>query len=76
MTLPSRLSARDLARLRADGARPAAALAQGGPVEIDRTVNRVGVVAIGGIQLPIGSPLAGRRVTPTRHTVYSHRCRT
>jgi transposase InsO family protein len=70
-TLPSRLSTRDLARLRADGARPAgppparpaAALAQGGPVEIDRTVNRVGVVTIGGIQVPIGSPLAGRRVT-------------
>jgi transposase InsO family protein len=69
-TLPSRLSTRDLARLRADGARSAgpppaqpAALAQSGPVEIDRTVNRNGVVAIGGIQLPIGSPLAGRRVT-------------
>jgi hypothetical protein len=70
-TLPSRLSTRDLARLRADGAdpagpppaRPAAALAQGGPVEIDRTVSRNGVVVVGGIQLPIGSPLAGRRVT-------------
>lgn len=70
-TLPSRLSTRDLARLRADGARPAgpaparpaAALTHGGPVEIDRTVNRVGAVAIGGIPLSIGSPLAGRRVT-------------
>jgi hypothetical protein len=70
-TLPSRLSTRDLARLRADGARPAgppparpaAALTHGGPVEIERTVNRVGVVAIGGIPLSIGSPLAGRRVT-------------
>jgi transposase InsO family protein len=70
-TLPSRLSTRDLARLRAEGARPAgppparpaAALAHGGPVEIDRTVNRSGVVAIGGIQVPIGAALAGRRVT-------------
>ena len=70
---PSRHGSRpeDLARLRADGARPAgppparpaAALAQGGPVEIDRTVSRNGVVVVGGIQLPIGSPLAGRRVT-------------
>lgn len=50
---------------------PAAALAQGGPLEIDRTVNRAGVGAIGGIQLPdrqparssypreTGSPLGG-----------------
>jgi hypothetical protein len=71
-TLPSRLSTRDLSRLRAAGARPAGppparpalgVLAAGGPVEIDRTVNRTGVVVIAGAQLSVGMPLAGQRAT-------------
>jgi transposase InsO family protein len=71
-TLPSRLSTVDLARLRADGARPAGPpparpspglLAAGAPVEVDRTVHAQGVVVIAGRQLPVGLPLAGRRVT-------------
>jgi transposase InsO family protein len=71
-TLPSRLSTVDLARLRADGARPAGPpparpspglLAAGAAVEVDRTVHAQGVVVIAGRQLPVGLPLAGRRVT-------------
>jgi transposase InsO family protein len=71
-TVPSRLSAVDLARLRADGARPAGPpparpspglLAAGATVEIDRTVHAQGVVVLAGHQLPVGMPLAGRRVT-------------
>jgi transposase InsO family protein len=71
-TLPSRLSAVDLARLRTDGARPAGPpparpspglLAAGATLEIDRLVHAQGVVVLAGRQLPVGSPLAGRRVT-------------
>ena len=71
-TLPSRLSTVDLARLRADGARPAGPPparpspglpAAGATVEIDRLVHAQGVVTLAGRQLPIGQPLAGRRVT-------------
>src|SRR3954466_9091674 len=70
-TVPSRLSAVDLARLRADGARPAGPpparpspglLATGATVEIDRLVHAQGVVVLAGRQLPVGQPLAGRRV--------------
>jgi transposase InsO family protein len=71
-TLPSRYTTVHLARLRAEGARPAGpppappspgALAAGAVVELDRTVTRVGLVAVGGRYLPVGSPLAGQRVT-------------
>ena len=71
-TLPSRLSAVDLTRLRADGARPAGPpparpspglLAAGATVEIDRLVHAQGVVVLAGRQLPVGQPLAGRQVT-------------
>jgi hypothetical protein len=70
--VPSRLSAVDLARLRADGARPAGPpparsspglLAAGAAVELDRLVHAQGVVVLAGHQVPIGQPLAGRRVT-------------
>jgi hypothetical protein len=71
-TLPSRLSGVDLARLRVDGARPAGPpparpspgqLAAGAAVEVDRLVHAQGAVVLAGRQLPIGQPLAGRRVT-------------
>jgi hypothetical protein len=65
----SRLSQRDLARLRADGGRPArpSPLPQVRPelppaVEIDRLVNVHGGVTVGGKQIGIGSHLAGQRV--------------
>lgn len=71
-TLPSRLSANDLEKLRADGARPAGPpptalpMTPAGPrvpVEVDRTVNAVGVVGLGGEPCYVGSHLAGQRVT-------------
>jgi len=65
----SRLSQRDLARLRAEGGRPA------GPsplppvrpelppaVEVDRLVSVNGCINIAGKQIAVGSPLAGQRV--------------
>jgi hypothetical protein len=70
-TLPSRFSSVDLARLRADGARPAgppparpsAALASSATVEVERLVTGCGLVGLGGQTLPVGIPLAGRQVT-------------
>jgi transposase InsO family protein len=70
-TVPSRLTALDLARLARAGAREAGppparrlpGLLQGGPVEVDRIVNANGIVSIAHRQLPVGSPLAGQRVT-------------
>jgi transposase InsO family protein len=71
-TVPSRLSTVDLARLRHDGGRPAGPpparpspglLATGATVELDRLVHAQGVVVLAGRQLPVGQPLAGRRVT-------------
>jgi transposase InsO family protein len=71
-TVPSRLSTVDLARLRADGARPAGPpparpspglLAGGGTVELDRLVHAEGVVVLANRQIPVGMPLAGRLVT-------------
>src|SRR6185437_108785 len=60
-TLPSRLDARDLARLAAAGASPAGPPplppASGELVEVERTVNASGNVSI------VGLPLAGQRVT-------------
>jgi transposase InsO family protein len=66
-TLRSHLSVNDLAGLTVQGARP------GGPpplpavdgteaIEVDRTVNRVGVVSLGGRQLLAAEILAGRHV--------------
>jgi len=71
-TVPSRLTERDVARLRRAGARPAGApparrlpgkLLAGAPIEVDRTVNPLGMVSLGNTQLRVGSVLAGQRVT-------------
>ncbi|HZK51490.1 MAG TPA: IS481 family transposase, partial [Actinomycetota bacterium] len=70
-TLPSRLGEAELARLRSMGARaagpplapPAAMLARGVALEVERTVNACGLVGLGGVQVGAGQPLAGRRVT-------------
>jgi transposase InsO family protein len=71
-TLPSRLSDRDVARLRRAGARTAGPpparrlpgrLLAGAAVEVDRTVNALGIVSIGQQQLSVSSVLAGQRVT-------------
>ncbi|GAA2387599.1 IS481 family transposase [Dactylosporangium salmoneum] len=64
----SRLSQRDLARLLADGGRPAGpsplpAVAPHAPaVEVDRIVNACGGISISGRQISVGMPLAGQRV--------------
>jgi transposase InsO family protein len=66
-TLPSRLDARELARLSAAGARPAGPPplipAARGVIEVERTVSAVGTIGLGGYQLSVGCPLAGQRVT-------------
>jgi hypothetical protein len=66
-TLPSRLDARDLARLAAAGARPAGPPplppASGDVTEVDRTVNASGNVSLGDHIISAGLPLAGQRVT-------------
>jgi len=66
-TLPSRLDARDLARLAAAGARPAGPPplppACGKVIEVDRTVNASGNVSLGDRIVSAGLPLAGQRVT-------------
>ena len=71
-TLPSKLSGRDLKALLAAGqARtagpwvddPGPAQNTGGAVEVDRTVNAVGYVGLGGDKVLIGWPFAGQRVT-------------
>ncbi|MFG2795071.1 IS481 family transposase [Streptomyces sp. NPDC048419] len=71
-TLPSKLSGRDLKTLLASGdARPAGPwLDDPGPaddsakaVEVDRTVNAVGYVGLGGDKILIGWSFAGQRVT-------------
>jgi transposase InsO family protein len=66
-TLPSRLDARDLARLAASGARPAGPPplppASGDVTEVDRTVNASGNVSLGDHIISAGLPLAGQRVT-------------
>ena len=66
-TLPSRLDARDLARLSAAGARPAGPPpvppAAHGVIEVERTVSAAGTVSLGGYPLSVGCPLAGQRVT-------------
>ncbi len=66
-TLPSRLHARELARLAAAGARPAGPPplppASGDVIEVERTVNASGNVSLGDHMISAGMPLAGQRVT-------------
>jgi Integrase core domain len=66
-TLPSRLDARDLARLAAAAAQPAGQPplppASGDVTEVDRTVNASGNVSLGDHVISAGLPLAGQRVT-------------
>jgi transposase InsO family protein len=66
-TLPSRLGVTELARLAADGARPAGPsplpTGKGAVIEVDRTVNATGLVGLAGSQIGVGSQLAGQRVT-------------
>jgi transposase InsO family protein len=74
-SLASRLSADDLQRLLADGGRPAGpppipsfintgpGLGYVGAIEVERLVNAVGCISVAARSVPIGTPLAGRRVT-------------
>jgi transposase InsO family protein len=66
-TLPSRLGLPELARLAADGGRPAGPspllAGTGTVVEVERTVNATGLVGLAGAQYSVGSQLAGQRVT-------------
>ena len=79
-TLPSRLGVTELARLAADGARPAGPpplpAGTGTAVEVERMVNATGLVSLAGAQLNVGFELAGQRVTlrldGTQMTVISH----
>jgi transposase InsO family protein len=65
-TLPSRLGITELARLAADGARPAGPspllAGTGTVVEAERTVNAAGLVGLAGAQFNVGYQLAGQRV--------------
>jgi hypothetical protein len=69
-TVPSRLSAVDLARLRSAGARPAGPppagpapgpLAASSCVEVQRLVNAAGIITLANQVIAVGSPLAGQR---------------
>jgi hypothetical protein len=79
-TLPSRLGVTELARLAADGARPAGPsplpAGNGTAIEVERTVNAVGLAGLAGAQVNVGFELAGQRVTlrmdGTQMTVISH----
>jgi hypothetical protein len=79
-TLPSRLGVIELARLAADGARPAGPTplhaGTGSAVEVERLVNGTGLVGLAGRQLNVGYELAGQRVTlrmdGTQMAVISH----
>jgi hypothetical protein len=79
-TLPSRLGVTELARLAADGARPAgpSPLPPGNSraVEVERMVNATGLVGLAGVQVSVGFELAGQRVTlrmdGTQMAVISH----
>jgi transposase InsO family protein len=66
-TLPSRLGVIELARLAADGARPAGPTplqaGTGTAVEVERMVNAAGLAGLAGAQLNVGYELAGQRVT-------------
>jgi len=65
--LPSRLGMTELARLAADGARPAGPCplpaGDGAVIEVDRTVNATGLAGLAGGQVSVGYQLAGQRVT-------------
>ena len=79
-TLPSRLGVTELARLAADGARPAGppplSAGTGTAIEVERMVNATGLVSLAGAQLNVGFELAGQRVTlrldGTQMAVISH----
>ena len=79
-TLPSRLGVIELARLAADGARPAGPpplrAGTGTAVEVERMVNGTGLIGLAGRQLNVGYDLAGQRVTlrmdGTQMAVLSH----
>jgi hypothetical protein len=69
-TMPSRLPAADLARLRRNGARPAGpppaarspgVLAASMCVEVERVVSASGAITLGSQVILVGSPLAGQR---------------
>src|SRR5215467_8333419 len=69
-TVPSRLSAIDIARLRQAGASPAGpppagpapgALAATSCVEVQRLVNSSGIITLANQVISVGSPLAGQR---------------
>jgi hypothetical protein len=66
-TLPSRLGARDLARLAAGGAHragpPPLPPSSGDVIEVERTVNASGNVSLGNYMISAGLPLAGQRIT-------------
>jgi transposase InsO family protein len=66
-TVPSRLGLPELARLKANGARPAGAsplpAGDGAVIEVDRTVNASGLAGLAGRQVSVGFQLAGQRVT-------------
>jgi transposase InsO family protein len=79
-TLPSRLGITELARLAADGARPAGPsplpAGTGMAIEVERMVNGVGLAGLAGRQVSVGYELAGQRVTlrmdGTQMAVLSH----
>lgn len=81
-TLPSRLTSINLARLRAQGARPAGPppparpswtqLSAGAPIEIHRSVNAVGMISIAGHYHSVGQQFAGRRITLRLETTIAH----
>jgi transposase InsO family protein len=66
-TLPSRLGVTELARLAADGARPAGPCplptGKTAVIEVDRTVNATGLISLADQQVGVGLQLAGQRVT-------------
>jgi transposase InsO family protein len=69
-TVPSRLSIGQLRQLLTDGGRPAGPppLPGGGPergtaIEVDRLVSTNGLIGLAGRRHPVGSHLAGRRLT-------------
>ena len=66
-TLPSRLGVTELARLAADGGRPAGPsplpLSGGTVIEVDRMANGTGLASLAGIQFRVGYQLAGQRIT-------------
>jgi hypothetical protein len=65
--VPSRLGATELARLAANGGRPAGACpiptGDRAVIEVDRTVNATGLIGLADGQISIGFQLAGQRVT-------------